>query len=69
MQFVATGEPANLVVVDLDASYEVGQGGYASRSENCCFHGRMLHGRVLLTLAAGGLAFRERMLVEAAVGR
>ena len=66
---IVTGEPANLVVVDLDASYEVGQGGYASRSENCCFHGRTLHGRVLLTLAAGGLAFRERMLVEATVER
>jgi dihydroorotase len=66
---IAPDEPANLVVVDLDATYEVGQGGYASRSENCCFHGRTLHGRVLLTVAAGGPAFRERMLVEAAAGR
>jgi dihydroorotase len=66
---IAPDEPANLVVVDLDATYEVGRGGYASRSENCCFHGRTLHGRVLLTVAAGGLAFRERMLVEAAAGR
>jgi dihydroorotase len=66
---IAPDEPANLVVVDLDATYEVGQGGYASRSQNCCFHGRTLHGRVLLTVAAGGLAFRERMLVEAAAGR
>jgi dihydroorotase len=63
---IALGEPANLVVVDLDAVFEVGANGYASRSENCCFHGRSLHGRVLLTLAAGGLAFRQRMLVEAA---
>jgi dihydroorotase len=66
---IAADEPANLVVVDLDATYEVGQNGYASRSENCCFHGRTLHGRVLLTVAAGGLAFRERMLAEAAAGR
>jgi dihydroorotase len=63
---VAPGEPANLVVVDLDAAFEVGSSGYTSRSENCCFHGRSLHGRVLLTLAAGAVAFRERMLVEAA---
>jgi dihydroorotase len=62
---IAVGEPANLVVVDLQASYEVGAHGYVSRSENCCFHGRNLHGRVLLTLAAGAVAFRERMLVEA----
>jgi dihydroorotase len=63
---IAQGEPANLVVVDLDATFGVGARGYVSRSENCCFHGRSLHGQVLLTLAAGAVAFRERMLVEAA---
>jgi dihydroorotase len=63
---VVPGEAANLVVVDLEASFEAGAPGYVSRSENCCFHGRKLHGKVLLTLAAGGVAFRERMLVEAA---
>jgi dihydroorotase len=66
---IAVGEPANLVVVDLDRSFEVGSGGYVSRSENCAFHGRRLHGRVVLTLAAGGLAFRERRLVEATAAR
>jgi dihydroorotase len=63
---IAPDEPANLVVVDLEASFEVGAHGYVSRSENCCFHGRKLHGRVALTLAAGFVAFRERMLVQAA---
>jgi dihydroorotase len=62
---IAPGEPANLCLVDLDARYEVGASGYASRSENCCFHGRTLHGRVLLTVAAGAVAFRERVLAEA----
>jgi dihydroorotase len=62
---IATGEPANLCLVDLGAQFEVGAEGYASRSANCCFHGRTVHGRVLLTLAAGGVAFRERMLAEA----
>jgi dihydroorotase len=66
---IAPGEPANVAVVDLGATYEVGANGYASRSENCCFHGRSLHGRVLLTVAAGAIAFRERMLVEAAARR
>jgi dihydroorotase len=66
---IAVGEPANLVVVDLEATFEVGAHGYASRSENCCFHGRTLHGRVLLTLAAGSVAFRERLLVEAVPAR
>jgi dihydroorotase len=62
---IATREPANLTLVDLGASFEVGAEGYASRSENCCFHGRTLHGRVVLTLAAGVVAFRERVLSEA----
>src|SRR5207248_3612067 len=64
---IARGEPANLVVVDLDAQLEVGAGGYTSRSENCCFHGRSFRGRVMLTLAAGAVVFRERVLVEAAL--
>ncbi len=57
---IAIGEPANLCLVDLDAEWEVGEHGYESRSENCCFAGRRLHGRVLATLAAGGVAYRER---------
>jgi dihydroorotase len=64
---VAPGEPANLTVVDLDAQFEVGVHGYVSRSENCCFHGRTVRGRVMLTLALGAVAFRERVLVEAAL--
>ena len=62
---IATGELANLAVIDLDRSIEVGGHGYSSRSDNCAFHGRILHARVMMTLAAGGVAFRERMLVEA----
>jgi dihydroorotase len=61
---IAPGEPANLVVVDLDAKFEVGARGYASRSENCCFHGRAMQGRVVLTVAGGALAFRAPMLTE-----
>ena len=41
-------------------TWEVGEDGYESRSEHCCFAGRELRGRVLLTLAAGGVAYRER---------
>ena len=62
---IATGEAANLCLVDLDARWEVGGDGYVSRSSNCCFHGRALYGRVMLTLAAGSVAFRARMLSEA----
>jgi dihydroorotase len=57
---VRVGDEANLVLVDLDAEWEVGEEGYESRSDNCCFAGRRLRGRVLLTVAAGAVAYRER---------
>ena len=60
---IATGERANLVLVDLDAEWVVGESGYESRSENCCFAGRTLRGRVLLTIASGAVAFRERSTI------
>jgi dihydroorotase len=63
---IAVGEAANLCLVDLDARFEVGEDGYASRSANNCFHGRTLHGRVLLTVAAGQIAYRRPMLVPRA---
>jgi len=58
---IAIGEPANLTLVDLDAELLAGERGWESRSENCCFAGRRLHGRVLLTLAAGAVVYRERV--------
>jgi dihydroorotase len=51
---------ANVCLIDLDATWRVGVGGYESRSANCCFAGRELTGRVLLTAAAGQVAYRER---------
>ena len=46
----------NLTLVDLDATWVVGAGGYVSRSANCCFDGRRFHGVIELTLAAGQIA-------------
>jgi dihydroorotase len=60
---IAVGEPANVCLIDLEARYEVGEDGYVSRSANCAFHGRTLYARVLLTLAAGAIAYRRPMLV------
>jgi dihydroorotase len=57
---IAVGEPANAALVDLEVEWVAGEHGWESRSENCCFTGRPLHGRVLMTLAAGGVAYRER---------
>jgi dihydroorotase len=60
---IAIGEEANLCLIDLEMTWEVGEDGYVSRSSNSCFHGRTLHGRVLLTLAAGAVVYRRPMLV------
>jgi dihydroorotase len=57
---IAPGEPANVTLIDLDAEYVAGERGWESRSENCCFAGRKLHGRVLLTVASGAVVYRAR---------
>jgi dihydroorotase len=57
---IATGRRADFCLVDLEAEWDVGENGYESRAENCCFAGRTLRGRVLATVAAGGVAYRER---------
>jgi dihydroorotase len=59
---IAVGKPADLVLIDLEATWEVGEAGYESRSENCCFAGRTLNGKVITTIAAGGVVYRERKL-------
>jgi dihydroorotase len=57
---LAPDAPANFCLVDLEAPWTVGEAGYESRSENSCFAGRELRGRVLMTVAAGAVAYRER---------
>jgi dihydroorotase len=57
---LAAGAEANLCLADLDARWTVGEHGYESRSENSCFAGRTLRGRVLVTVAGGAVAYRER---------
>ena len=54
------GSEANLVLVDTEAEWEAGAEGWESRSENSCFAGRRLRGRVLMTVVAGRVAYRQR---------
>ena len=56
---IEVGAEADAVLVDLESSFTVGAHGYVSRSDNCCFHGRRLHGVVELTLAAGAVAYEN----------
>jgi dihydroorotase len=57
---IAKDQPANLALLDLDAVWIAGEHGWESRSDNCCFTGRRMRGRVVMTVAAGAVAFRER---------
>jgi dihydroorotase len=63
---IARGEEANVALVDLDAEWTAGEHGWKSRSESCCFAGRRLRGRVLLTAAGGAVAYRARALTAVA---
>jgi dihydroorotase len=54
------GAEANIALCDLAAEWTVGEDGYESRSANSWCAGRTLTGRVLMTVAAGQVAFRLR---------
>ena len=54
------GSEANVVLCDLGAEWTVGEDGYESRSQNSWCAGRTLTGRVMVTVAAGQVAFRLR---------
>jgi dihydroorotase len=57
---LAPGSEANVALCDLSAEWTVGEDGYESRSRNSWCAGRTLTGRVMVTLAAGQVAFRLR---------
>jgi dihydroorotase len=57
---IKQGAAANICLADLRATWEVGDPGYESRSINNAFAGRTLTGRVLVTVADGAVAYRER---------
>jgi dihydroorotase len=51
---------ANVALIDPELAWTVGEEGYESRSYNNCFGGRELTGRVLMTVADGTVAYRQR---------
>jgi dihydroorotase len=57
---LAPGGEANVVLCDLETEWTVGEDGYESRSRNSWCAGRTLRGRVLVTVAAGQVAYRQR---------
>jgi dihydroorotase len=54
---VAVGAPADLVLLDTEATWRVGETGFRSRSANSWLLGQTLRGRVLMTVADGKLAY------------
>jgi dihydroorotase len=54
---IATGAPANLVLLDLEREWRVGDEPFRSRSRNSWLLGERLTGTVRLTVAAGAVAF------------
>ena len=55
---LAEGAPADVVLIDLDATERVGDRGFQSKSTNSAFLGEELAGRVTLTIAGGQIAWR-----------
>jgi dihydroorotase len=54
---IAVGKPANLVLLDLRASYRIGAEGFRSRSVNSWLLGETVKGAVRTTIAAGRVVF------------
>jgi dihydroorotase len=54
---IAVGEPANLVLLDLEAEWTVREDAFRSRSANSWLLGRSLTGAVVKTVAAGRVVF------------
>jgi dihydroorotase len=54
---IAVGAPANLVLLDLKASYRIDEGSFRSRSANSWLLGTTVKGKVRATVAGGRLAY------------
>jgi dihydroorotase len=54
---IAVGSTANLVLLDLNASYRIREDGFRSRSVNSWLLGETVKGKVVATIAAGRLAY------------
>jgi dihydroorotase len=54
---IEVGAPANLVLLDLKASYRITEEGFRSRSVNSWLLGETLKGKVRATVAAGRLVY------------
>jgi dihydroorotase len=56
---IAVGAPANLVLLDLEAAWPVGEGTFRSKSTNSWLLGETLRGKVVQTVAGGKVVFAK----------
>jgi dihydroorotase len=56
------GAPADITVIDPDASYVIDASTFQSKSRNCPFDGMQVQGRTTMVLVAGGAAFIRNQL-------
>jgi dihydroorotase len=54
---IAVGASANLVLLDLEATWRVHEGAFRSRSANSWLLGETLRGKVVTTIADGRLVY------------
>ena len=54
---ISVGAPANLVLLDTEAAWQVGEGCFRSRSANSWLLGETLKGRVRMTVASGRVVY------------
>jgi dihydroorotase len=54
---IEEGERANLVLIDLDATWRVAEDGFRSKSTNSWLLGESLHGAIVKTIADGRVVY------------
>lgn len=56
---LAPGKMADIVIADFEKVYEIDATTFYSKGKNTPFHGRKVSGKVVLTMAAGEIAYQE----------
>ncbi len=66
---LGVGEPADLVIADLDRTFRVDVRSFRSKARNCPFDGWSLKGRALLTMVGGQVLYEDGECLESRVTR